>query len=140
MPAMAPPNLDPAEIAAKWSAPAVVATAPAPECNYLTATQARVALARIQARLPSTRFVIAKPSEICGMVRLEMESGKVAYTDVTGRYLLLAFAFDTHKGSPADTQEELDRQVQKRDTFPAVPPPGVLPGLQPEIGGQPGRQ
>jgi hypothetical protein len=130
MPAIAPPSLDPAAIAAKWAAPLVTATAPAPECNYLTATQAKVALARIQRRLPSTPFVSAIPSEICGMVRLTMASGRAAYTDVTGRYLLLAFALDTAKGSPADQQEALDEQLVKRDTYPAGGVPGVLPGLE----------
>jgi hypothetical protein len=82
----------------------------------------------MQAALPSTEFDHdARPSEICGLVRLQLANGKAVYTDLTGRYLLLTFALDTHRGSPADNSDELDKAVQSRASYPDTPIRGVLP-------------
>lgn len=108
--------------------PAIYAQADPPTCQYLSREQVNLAFNRLRNSLPSTSFVEASASEICGMVRVTMASGKVAYTDVTGRYLLLAFAFDTHKGSPADTSQALEEQIQSRETYKQLP--GVLPGIE----------
>lgn len=102
-------------------------TAPAPECRYLSATDAEVALKRLRSSLPGTSFVGARASEVCGMVRVEMASGKVAYTDPTGRYLMLAFAIDTHRGEPADNETTLHQALDARDKFPREAIPGVIP-------------
>lgn len=103
----------------------------APECNYLSNAQAQAAFTRLKAMLPSTAFDNARPSEICGLVRVQLASGTVVYTEPTGRYLLLTFALDTHKGSPADIDTELQEQVEFRQTFPESPIPGIIPGVQP---------
>lgn len=105
--------------------PALVA--PAPECMYVSKSAAQVAMANLQRSLPGTPFVSARPSEICGLVRLEMASGKVVYTDATGRFLLLTFALDTHKGEPADNAAKLDKTLEDRQTFPSEPIPNVFP-------------
>lgn len=105
--------------------PALVA--PAPECRYLSNAEAQVALARLKASLPSTQFAGAKPSEVCGLVRVQLANGSAAYTDPTGRYFLLAFALDTHKGGPADNASKIDAAIEKRQTFPSDGVPGILP-------------
>lgn len=101
--------------------------APAPECHYLNASEAQLAFSRLKQRLPGTPFVEASPSEICGLVRVKMASGKSAYTDATGRYFLLTFALDTHKGSPADNDETINREAEQRQQFPSEAIPGVIP-------------
>lgn len=105
--------------------PAIVVQAP--ECLYLSQRDANLALARLQRALPSTAFESASPSEICGMVRVKLANGTSAYTDVTGRYLLLAFALDTHRGSPADNSETLEQAIDSRSEYPGQAIPGVLP-------------
>lgn len=108
--------------------PAVPAlSAPAPECMYVSHRAAQIAMANLQRSLPGTPFVSAKASEICGLVRLEMASGKVVYTDATGRFLLLTFALDTHRGEPADNAATLERTLEDRQTFPTDPIPNVFP-------------
>ncbi|KVP65546.1 hypothetical protein WJ96_04040 [Burkholderia ubonensis] len=116
MPMDLPPNIPQAAI-----------VAPAPECRYITNSEAQVALQRLRQRLPSTAFDNARPSEICGLVRLQMASGKVVYTEPTGRYLMLTFALDTHRGSPADTSDELEKAIESRSRYPDKPIPGLTP-------------
>ncbi len=101
--------------------------APAPECRYLTQEDAQIALSRLRSRLLSTSFDNAKPSEICGLVRVQLASGKVVYTDPTGRYLLLTFALDTHNGSPADASAALEKTIESRSAYPETSIPGVIP-------------
>lgn len=105
------------------SPPAIVA--PAPECRYLTQAEADTALARLRRTLPSTSFDEALPSAVCGMVIVRLKSGKVAYTDATGRYLMLAMTFDTHTGSAVETSEAIDNAIERRGSAPNVPPQGV---------------
>lgn len=114
------------------SPPAYVSAAP--ECRYLNAYEAQQAFARLKGALPGTAFDSAKPSEVCGLVRVQLANGKVAYTDATGRYLLLAFALDTHRGGPADNQEALEKALVERDRFPSQAVPGVMPKPAPAEG------
>lgn len=109
------------------STPQAAYVAPAPECRYLTPSEAQTALARLRQRLPSTSFESARPSEICGLVRLQLTSGKVVYTEPTGRYLMLTFAMDTHKGSPADTSDTLEQAIEDRSKYPEKAIPGLHP-------------
>lgn len=95
--------------------------APAPECRYLTNSEAQAAFERLRARLPGTAFDHARPSEVCGLVRVQLARGTVAYTDATGRYFLLAFALDTHKGSPADQETAIEHAIEARETFQGSP-------------------
>jgi hypothetical protein len=105
--------------------------APAPECRYLSNSEAQVALQRLRQQLPSTAFDNARPSEICGLVRIQLASGKVVYTEPTGRFLLLTFALDTHRGTPADNNAELENAIESRSKYPDQPIPGVTPPEQP---------
>ncbi len=114
-------------------APQVAIVAPAPECRYLTNSEAQVALQRLRQRLPSTQFDNAKPSEICGLVRVQLASGKVVYTEPTGRYLMLMFALDTHKGSPADNGEQLEQAIESRSKYPTTAIPGLTPPTLEEL-------
>lgn len=109
------------------NAPQAAYVAPAPECRYLTNSEAQVALTRLRQRLPSTQFDNARPSEICGLVRVQLASGKVVYTEPTGRYLLLTFALDTHRGSPADTTDQLERAIESRSKYPDEAIPNLTP-------------
>lgn len=93
----------------------------ASECRVLNAVQAQAAFIRLKQRLPSTAFAEARPSEICGLVWVKMKRGTIAYTDATGRYLILALALDTHRGSPADVSSALEREIDERETNPAFP-------------------
>lgn len=93
----------------------------AAECKVLNAVQAQVAFIKLKRRLPGTAFEDARPSEICGLVWVKMKRGTIAYTDASGRYLLLALALDTHRGSPADVSEVLEREIDERETNPAFP-------------------
>lgn len=117
-----PPNL-----------PQAAYEAPAPECRYLTPGEAQVALQRLRRQLPSTPFEQAQPSEICGLVRVQMASGKTVYTDPTGRYLLLTFALDTHRGSPADTSEALEQALEERSHYPEAAIPGLTPPMPEDL-------
>lgn len=105
--------------------PAYVAKAPAPECRILSPEEAQAAFMRLRQRLPGTAFAGATPSEVCGLVRVQLQRGTVAYTDATGRYFLLALALDTHRGSPADNSEQLEQAIDARSQFPAEAPAGV---------------
>jgi len=109
------------------NAPQAAYVAAAPECRYITNAEAQVALQRLRQRLPSTSFESAKPSEICGLVRLQLASGKVVYTEPTGRYLMLTFALDTHRGSPADTSDQLEQAIDARAKYPDQAVPGLTP-------------
>lgn len=102
-----------------------------PQCVYLTHAQAQEAFSRLRARLPGTAFDNARPSEVCGLVQVQFRNGSVAYTDPTGRYLLLAFAFDTHAGQPADMSQAVEVELDRRMTFPQTPIEGVFPGSAP---------
>lgn len=104
-----------------------VLSAPAPECRVLSYSEAQAAYQRLRQRLPSTEFTGAQPSEVCGLVRVQLARGAVAYTDATGRYLLLALALDTHRGSPADVSATLEQAVDARTSFPQQAIPGLLP-------------
>lgn len=108
------------------SAPSAYVAA-APECRYLSNAEAQVAFQRLRQQLSSTQFDSARPSEICGLVRIQLASGKVVYTDPTGRYLLLTFALDTHRGSPADTEEKLEKAIESRSRYPDEAIPGLTP-------------
>lgn len=103
--------------------PAIIA--PAPECQVLSYAEAQTAYQRLRRRLPSTAFTSAQPSEICGLVRLQLARGTVAYTDATGRYLLLALALDTHRGSPADVAHHLDQAIESRASRPPQSAPSA---------------
>lgn len=116
MPLDMPPNV-----------PQAAYVAPAPECRYLTNSEAQIALGRLRQRLPSTSFESARPSEICGLVRLQLASGKVVYTEPTGRYLMLTFALDTHRGSPADASDALEQAIEDRSKYPDKAVPGLPP-------------
>lgn len=93
----------------------VVAVAYASVCEAATKEQVQAAFQRIKLRLASTRFKSARPSQICGLVQLEMEGGKLAYTDLNGRYFILGLALDTQTGSPADAQAQVDRVISDRE-------------------------
>lgn len=125
---MIPVDLPPADVHQAALKPVAAISAPAvPACHLLTQAEANMAFDRLRRSLPSTAFDNAKPSQICGLVRVQMASGKVVYTDTTGRYLLLTFALDTHRGSPADNSQELEHAIEERSGYPDQAVPGLTP-------------
>lgn len=125
---MLPVDLPPADVHQAALKPVAAISAQAvPECRLLTQEEAGIAFQRLRQSLPSTAFDNAKPSQICGLVRVQMASGKVVYTDATGRFLLLTFALDTHRGSPADNSEELQQAIEDRSGYPDQAVPGLTP-------------
>ena len=71
------------------------------------------AYAVIKGRLASTPFKGARLSEVCGLIRLEMDGGKTAYTDKTGKYFILGLVLDLDTGSPADGAAEFEKEISK---------------------------
>lgn len=71
-----------------------------------TVTQAEAdrALQEVRGRIPHTQFVSAQPSRVPGLVVLRMEGGKVAYTDASGKFLILGLIFDIDTGAALDGQ------------------------------------
>ena len=96
------------------SVPPTATQSAAAACHVLTSEEAARAFQHLRRRLPSTEFEGAAPSEICGLVRVQLKHGTKAYTDVTGRYFLLALSLDTNKGSPADGSTAIDAAVRFR--------------------------
>lgn len=92
--------------------------APAPECKILASFEVEAAYKNLKARLPGTAFTGASASEICGLAKVQLARGVSAYTDITGRYFMLALALDTLKGGPADLSEAIDQLVDARLTNP----------------------
>ena len=82
--------------------PPVFSASPAIKVCATSEHDVEKAFEKIKLRLAGTRFAAAHTSQICGLVRLELEGGKVAYTDLSGRYFILGLALDTQTGSPAD--------------------------------------
>lgn len=70
----------------------------------VTEQQAQVALAQIQGALPRTRFTAAWPAQFPGLVALQMDDGRVGYTDKNGRYFVFGLILDTATGQALDKQ------------------------------------
>lgn len=125
---MIPVDLPPVNVHQAALKPVPAVTAPAvPACHLLSQDEASLAFNRLRRSLPSTSFDYARPSEICGLVMVRLASGKTVYTDTSGRYLLLTFALDTHRGSPADNSEQLEKAIDDRSSYPDQAVPGLTP-------------
>lgn len=76
---------------------------PAIVCE-VTQSQADKALARLRSAYPRVpEGAVATPSPICGLVAIgPVVSGAIGYTDLSGRYLMIGVAFDTHTGTALD--------------------------------------
>ena len=68
------------------------------DCTPVTQDHADAALTSLAARLPSTRFVYAEPSEICGLVRVVMASGSDALLTPDGVWLILGAGLNLDTG------------------------------------------
>lgn len=77
--------------------PAQVARAPAADSPVEV-------LAAVRRRYPGTGIEAAATSQVPGLYRLTLSGGRVAYTDKTGRYLLLGLILDADTGSALDNQ------------------------------------
>lgn len=75
--------------------------APAP-VSRVTVADAQRALERLRASNPGTTYVSAEPSSVPGLVKLTLAGGKLAYTDKSGRYLIMGVIFDMTVGKALD--------------------------------------
>lgn len=75
--------------------------APAP-MSRVTAADAQRALERLRAANPGTVYVSAEPSQVPGLIKLILGDGKLAYTDKSGRYLIVGVIFDMTEGKALD--------------------------------------
>jgi hypothetical protein len=60
----------------------------------VTALDIEFALKRLRAANPATEFIKGAPSAMPGLIKLTLEGGKLAYTDKSGRYLIVGVIFD----------------------------------------------
>ena len=81
--------------------PAVIAPAPA-AAGRVTVQEAQQALDLLRKEVPGTVFVSAKLSQVPGLVLLTLAGGKLAYSDKSGRYLILGVIFDMSEGKAID--------------------------------------
>ncbi len=84
---------------------------PSPPAYVTPVTSERVsqavadkALASLSQTLPKTGFRKAWPAGLPGLVAVELSDGRTAYTDRTGRYLVIGLIFDTATGVALDRQ------------------------------------
>lgn len=99
--ALPPPTVD----AAASAAPTLEAPA-CPGGRQATQVQADQTLSLLRQNFPSTPFESAWPSCVTGLFAVRMESGRVAYTDKSARYLVLGLVFDSVTGAALDQQME----------------------------------
>lgn len=74
------------------------------ERGMLSPKEVDSALTQIRQALPNTKIVRAWAAQLPGLVAVELEDGKVAYTDRKGRYLILGVVLDTATGGALDRQ------------------------------------
>ncbi len=68
----------------------------------VTSADAKIALDRLRAANPGTKFLAAEPSQVPGLIKLTLADGKLAYADKSGRYLILGVVFDMQAGAAID--------------------------------------
>jgi len=56
----------------------------------------------LQTRLPRTPVLAVRPSAVPWLYRVEMQGGKLAYVEATGRYLVIGVILDLHTGQALD--------------------------------------
>lgn len=62
------------------------------------------ALKALKSNLPKTGFKRAWPSQMPGLIAVELENGEIAYTDKTGRFLIIGLVLDSYTGKALDNQ------------------------------------
>jgi hypothetical protein len=67
-----------------------------------TKSQATAALAALKRRQTGTPFQGARPADVPGLVAILLPGGKVAYTDISGRYYIVGVVFDLNTGKALD--------------------------------------
>jgi hypothetical protein len=70
--------------------------------SRVTVADAQAALERLRAANPGTRFLRAEPSRVPGLIKLTLEDDKLAYSDKSGRYLIVGVIFDMTAGAALD--------------------------------------
>lgn len=67
-----------------------------------TQAQADAALAQLRKRQVGTPFVGARPAEMPGLITILLPDGKVAYSDISGRYYIVGVVLDLAQGKALD--------------------------------------
>jgi hypothetical protein len=70
--------------------------------RHATQSQAAAALVALKRRQTGTPFQGARPAEAPGLVTILLPGGKVAYTDISGRYYIVGVVFDLKTGKALD--------------------------------------
>lgn len=76
--------------------------APPAEVRHVSQFQADKALEGLRSRQHGTPFLGAKPSTVPGLVTVQLPDGKVAYTDISGRFYIVGVVFDLNTGQALD--------------------------------------
>lgn len=76
--------------------------APPAEVRHVSQFQANKALEGLKLRQHGTPFQGARPSEMPGLVTVLLPDGKVAYTDISGRFYIVGVVFDLNTGKALD--------------------------------------
>lgn len=85
--------------------PAVAVQVEAHQCPSTVSQEvADAALDALSKTLPKTKFVKAWPACAPGLIAVKLGNGSVAYTDASGRFLMLGLVFDTETGKALDGQ------------------------------------
>lgn len=79
-----------------------VPTTPPAIIRPATQSQASAALKALKRRQVGTPFQGARPSEVPGLVTILLPDGKVAYSDISGRYYIVGVVFDLATGKALD--------------------------------------
>lgn len=72
------------------------------------------AKSQLQNRLPSSKIISASKTKMQGIYAVTFDSGKVGYTDVDGKFLILGLILDL------DTGRELTHQLDGINTSDAI--------------------
>ncbi len=85
--------------------PAIVARAEEHRCPAsVSQAAADAALHALSKTLPQTKFIKAWPACAPGLIAVKLANGTVAYTEASGRFLLLGLVMDTATGKALDGQ------------------------------------
>jgi len=81
-----------------------------PGSGTIEAHEVQAAFIQLQQRFPRTEFKEAWAACAPGLIAVRLSNGELAYTDKSGRYLILGLVFDSATG------QALDRQLDPIET------------------------
>ena len=73
-------------------------------------------LAKLRQAMPSTKIVSVVLSQVPGFYKVELQEGRIAYTDKFARYFIVGIIFDLEKGKALDGALDASSQKQLQPT------------------------